>query len=87
MVSDETRRKLHVLTGNTCRTRRSKAWDLVVGSVALDSVKTLLGGERGAGRLATYFSVAAAYFTDVALVAVVGSDFPVEHVEFLSHGG
>jgi sugar/nucleoside kinase (ribokinase family) len=57
---------------------------LVVGSVALDSVKTPFGEAHDAlGGSATYFSVAAAYFTDVALVAVVGSDFPAEHVEFL----
>jgi sugar/nucleoside kinase (ribokinase family) len=57
---------------------------LVVGSVALDSVKTPFGEAHDAlGGSATFFSVAASYFTDVALVAVVGSDFPTEHVEFL----
>ncbi len=41
---------------------------LVVGSVALDSVKTPFGDAQEAlGGSATYFSVAAAYFTDVAL--------------------
>ena len=49
---------------------------LVVGSVAFDdiaspsgSVKNILGGA------ATYFSLAASYFTDVRVVAVVGDDF------------
>ncbi|HLV88075.1 MAG TPA: PfkB family carbohydrate kinase [Candidatus Sulfotelmatobacter sp.] len=49
---------------------------LVVGSVAFDdisspsgSVKNILGGA------ATYFSLAASYFTSVRVVAVVGDDF------------
>jgi len=49
---------------------------LVVGSVAFDSVKTPFGErERILGGSATYFSVAASFFTDVRLVAVVGEDF------------
>jgi len=61
---------------------------LVVGSVALDSVKTPFGEVRDAlGGSATFFSVAAAYFTDVAMVAVVGSDFPAEHIEMLRSRG
>lgn len=58
---------------------------LVVGSVAFDSVETpfckmdnLLGGS------ATYFSTSASFFTDVNLVAVVGEDFPQEHLDFLT---
>lgn len=52
---------------------------LVVGSVAFDdvtspsgSVKNILGGA------ATYFSLAASYFTQVRVVAVVGEDFGQE---------
>jgi sugar/nucleoside kinase (ribokinase family) len=57
---------------------------LVVGSVALDSVKTPFGEAKEVlGGSATYFSTAASYFTSVSLVAVVGEDFPEEHVEFL----
>jgi len=57
---------------------------LVVGSVALDSVKTPFGEvEEALGGSATYFSVAASYFTDVSVVAVVGEDFPEKHVSFL----
>src|ERR1700680_1369314 len=61
---------------------------LVVGSVAFDdvtspsgSVKNILGGA------ATYFSLAASYFTKVRVVAVVGEDFgdEQEHV-FRQHG-
>jgi sugar/nucleoside kinase (ribokinase family) len=49
---------------------------LVVGSVAFDAVKTPFGErERILGGSATYFSVAASFFTDVRLVAVVGEDF------------
>ena len=57
---------------------------LVVGSVAFDSVETPFGkAEEVLGGSATYFSTAASFFTDVKLVAVVGEDFPKEHVDFL----
>jgi len=49
---------------------------LAVGSVAFDSVKTPFGEvSRVVGGAATYFSVAASFFADVRLVAVVGTDF------------
>ena len=52
---------------------------LVVGSVALDSVKTPFGAvENVLGGSASYFSTAASFFTDVSLVGVVGEDFPSE---------
>ena len=61
---------------------------LVVGSVALDSVETPFGEARDAlGGSATFFSIAASYFTEVSIVAVVGTDFPPEHVEFLQSKG
>jgi sugar/nucleoside kinase (ribokinase family) len=57
---------------------------LVVGTVALDSVKTPFGNvENALGGSATYFSTSASYFTDVRLVAVIGEDFPKEHIQFL----
>lgn len=57
---------------------------LVVGSVAFDSVKTPFGEvDEVLGGSATYFSVSASYFTDVNLVAVVGQDFPEEHINLL----
>ncbi|MFI5339929.1 MAG: PfkB family carbohydrate kinase [Candidatus Methylomirabilales bacterium] len=57
---------------------------LVVGSVALDTVKTPFGqAEEVLGGSATYFSAAASFFTDVRLVAVVGEDFPEHHLAFL----
>ena len=58
---------------------------LVVGSVAFDSVKTPFGErDRILGGSATYFSVAASFFTDVRVVAVVGDDFgPADEAVFL----
>jgi sugar/nucleoside kinase (ribokinase family) len=57
---------------------------LVVGTVALDTVKTPFGeAEEVLGGSATYFSVAASYFTDVYLVTVVGEDFPTEYIRLL----
>ncbi len=57
---------------------------VVVGSVAFDSVKTPFGEvDEVLGGSGTYFSTAASYFTDVSLVAVVGTDFPEKHLTFL----
>jgi sugar/nucleoside kinase (ribokinase family) len=48
----------------------------VVGSVAFDSIETPAGRrERCLGGAATYFALAASYFTDVRVIAVVGEDF------------
>lgn len=61
---------------------------LVVGSVVLDSVKTPFGKrDEILGGSATYFSIAASYFTDVSMVAVVGEDFPEEHIAYLRSKG
>ncbi len=61
---------------------------LVVGSVALDSIKTPFGEVKEAlGGSATYFSYAASFFAPVRLVAVVGSDFPKEHIQLLTSRG
>jgi sugar/nucleoside kinase (ribokinase family) len=52
---------------------------LVVGSVAFDALQTPFGKiDRCLGGSATYFSVAASFFTEVDLVAVVGDDFSDE---------
>lgn len=57
---------------------------LVVGSMALDSVETPFGKvENILGGSASYFSLAASNFTDVNVVAVVGNDFPEEHIKLL----
>jgi sugar/nucleoside kinase (ribokinase family) len=61
---------------------------LIVGSIALDDVKTpveerfdLLGGS------ASYAAVSAGYFSPVNLVAIVGEDFPADHWNFLQKRG
>ena len=61
---------------------------LVVGSVAFDSIKTPFGErEEILGGSASYFSIAASYFADVSMVAVVGEDFPEEHISFFRRKG
>ncbi len=57
---------------------------VVAGTVAFDTVETPFGrGENVLGGSATYFSTSASFFTDVSLVAVVGEDFPDEHLDFM----
>lgn len=59
---------------------------LVVGSVAFDAIETPFGRvERTVGGAATYFSIAASFFTHVNLVGIVGEDFATEH-EAVFHG-
>ncbi|HEY1677555.1 MAG TPA: PfkB family carbohydrate kinase [Candidatus Sulfotelmatobacter sp.] len=60
---------------------------LVVGSVAFDDVTSPLGSAKNIlGGAATYFSLAASYFTEVRIVAVVGEDFgPEQEKVFHDH--
>ncbi len=58
---------------------------VVVGSVALDTIRTptekhhdLLGGS------ASYFSLTAIHLAPVGVVAVVGEDFPTQHADLLA---
>ena len=61
---------------------------LVVGSVALDTVKTPFGEQHDVlGGSAAFFATAASYFTPVSLIAVVGKDFPEVHLKFLQMRG
>src|SRR5437588_2258319 len=61
---------------------------LVVGSVAFDNITTPSGrAENVLGGAATYFALAASYFTDVRVVAVVGEDFTSEHENVLKKRG
>lgn len=61
---------------------------LCVGSVALDSVETPYGKkDEVLGGSATFFSTSASFFTPVGIVAVVGEDFPQEHLDFLNKRG
>jgi len=59
----------------------------VVGSVAFDTVETPAGRrERCLAGAATYFALAASYFTNVRVIAVVGEDFgPAEQAVFDAH--
>ena len=56
---------------------------LVVGSVGLDYVETPFGKiENALGGAASYISLSASYFSKaVGLVAVIGDDFPEEHIK------
>jgi sugar/nucleoside kinase (ribokinase family) len=60
---------------------------LVVGSVAFDDVTSPSGSVKNVlAGAATYFSLAASYFTQVRVVAVVGEDFgPEQEKVFLDH--
>ena len=61
---------------------------LAVGSVAFDSITTPSGRvENVLGGAATYFALAASYFTQVRVVAVVGEDFSLEHEGVLKQRG
>jgi sugar/nucleoside kinase (ribokinase family) len=61
---------------------------LVVGSVAFDSIETPQGRrDRCLGGAATYFSLAASYFTNVRVIAVVGEDFTAEDEAVLTSRG
>jgi sugar/nucleoside kinase (ribokinase family) len=61
---------------------------LAVGSVAFDNITTPSGrADNVLGGSATYFSLAASYFTGVRVVAVVGEDFTAEHEEVLKKRG
>lgn len=61
---------------------------IVLGTVALDTVKTPKGKRRNMlGGSAAHFSMAARFFTPVNLVAVIGEDFPQQHIDFLRRKG
>jgi sugar/nucleoside kinase (ribokinase family) len=61
---------------------------LVVGSVAFDNITTPSGSvENILGGAATHFALAASFFTDVRVVAVVGDDFTAEHENVLKKRG
>lgn len=61
---------------------------LVVGSVAFDAVRTPHGNvDKMLGGSATYFAIAASYFTSVQVVGVVGDDFEEQHHRVLTDRG
>ncbi|HEY1205047.1 MAG: PfkB family carbohydrate kinase [Bryobacteraceae bacterium] len=61
---------------------------VVVGSVAYDGVETPHGKvERMLGGACTYVALAASFFTDAAVVAVVGDDFAQKDTDLLTSRG
>ena len=61
---------------------------LVVGSIAFDTIATPSGRvDNVLGGSGTYFALAASYFTNVRVVAVVGDDFTAEHESVLTSRG
>src|SRR5208337_1064250 len=61
---------------------------VVVGSVAYDGVETPHGKvERMLGGACTYITLAASYFTEPRIVAVVGDDFASEDYDLLASRG
>ena len=61
---------------------------VVVGSVAYDGVETPHGRvDRMLGGAATYISLAASFFTQPRLVAIVGDDFADQDTRFLLQHG
>ncbi len=61
---------------------------LVVGSVAFDDIASPSGRVQNIlGGAATYFALAASYFAEVRVVAVVGDDFSADHELVLKRRG
>jgi cytidine kinase len=61
---------------------------LIVGSIAIDSVKTQLEERREVlGGAASYASIGASFFSPVELVGIVGTDFPPEYIELFKSRG
>lgn len=57
---------------------------LVVGTVALDTVKTPFGKVKNVlGGSAAYFAVSASFFHKVHMVSIAGTDFPQKFIGFL----
>jgi sugar/nucleoside kinase (ribokinase family) len=61
---------------------------IVLGTVALDTVKTPFGIRKHIlGGSAVHFAMSARLFTKVSLVAIIGEDFPAKYIEFLRKKG
>jgi sugar/nucleoside kinase (ribokinase family) len=61
---------------------------LVVGSIALDHIKTPVSEHRDLlGGSASYASVAASFFGPVRMVGVIGEDFPPPHRQLFADRG
>lgn len=61
---------------------------IVLGTVALDTVKTPFGRRMHMlGGSAVHFAMSARLFTPVNLVAIIGEDFPKKYIDFLQQKG
>lgn len=61
---------------------------LIVGSMGIDTLETPFGRADGVlGGSAAYAALAASLYTEVRMVAVVGEDFPDEHLELFQARG
>lgn len=61
---------------------------LILGSIALDSLKTPFGTRKDVlGGSVSYASVASSLFSKTGIVGVIGEDFPQEHIELLQSKG
>jgi cytidine kinase len=61
---------------------------LVVGSIAIDSVRTQLEERLEVlGGAASYASIGASFFSPVNIVGIVGTDFPQEYIELFKSRG
>lgn len=63
--------------------------DLVaLGTLALDSIETPFGKKENIlGGSATYFGLAASFFSECGIIGVVGNDFPEKHLNYLNQRG
>jgi sugar/nucleoside kinase (ribokinase family) len=74
--------------GDIDKERKNGVSIIVLGTVALDTVKTPFGVRKHMlGGSAVHFSMSARLFTNVNLVAIVGEDFPDKHINFLRKKG
>lgn len=61
---------------------------IAVGSLGLDTLETPFERvERVLGGSAPYFALAARLYTDVGIVAVIGDDYPEQHIDLLDKKG
>ncbi len=75
-------------TGSTQSNLASKQALTVVGSIAIDAIKTPFGEiNEGLGGSATFFSAAAGLLCPVHVVAVLGEDFDLQDLAFLRERG
>ena len=61
---------------------------VALGTLALDTIETPFGKRDNLlGGSATYFSLAASFFSPCGIIGVVGKDFPEQHLTFLKSRG